>query len=288
MRNQSRRNSILYISVVLCGLFQRCMKAPVNPPGMPGSGPTITHVLATVTNANLFNSLINRTGLDTTLNGTGPFTVFVATDTAFKLLGLDSAVLSNTPDSFLFRVLSYAIIDGSSLGTATLPAGPDSKIITAGGDSIYVSNGINGIYVNGIPVVQPNVAASNGTINVLLSPLIPPSGTLLQTLQADTIYSFMSAAIARASEGSTNLDSLLASSPFTFFVPTNSSFQAVGYSTINDINNANPDSLANLVTCHIVPLRIFSSDFTQIDHPYPEWYNTGYLTRCYYWNKGER
>jgi uncharacterized surface protein with fasciclin (FAS1) repeats len=267
MRDRSGIRSILYIFAIVCGLFQGCAKTPTFPPGSGSQGNTITQVLSTFTNASLFYSLVKRTGFDTTLNETGPFTVFAATDTAFKALGLDSLVLLNTPDSFLYRVVSYAIIDGSSLGSATLPVGPNAKIITAGGDSIYVSQYGNGIFVNGIIVSQANVSASNGTINALVSPLIPPSGTLLQTLQADTIYSFMAAAIARASLGSTNLDSLLTFSPYTIFVPVNSAFQAVGYSTINDINSANPDSLASLVSCHILAQRLFSSDFNQMSTP---------------------
>jgi len=267
MRNRFRATIIFFISALLYCFLPECTKAPIAPPPTTGTGNTITQVIASFTNTKLFNDLINKAGLDSTLSGTGPFTVFIATDSAFDLLGLDSMVINNTPDSFLFRLGSYAIIGGLSLGSANLPTGPDAKIITAGGDSIYVSNGINGIFVNGIPVTQPNVPASNGTINGILSPLVPPNGTLLQTFQLDTIYSYMSAAIARASQGSTNLDSILTYSPFTVFVPTNSAFQAAGYSSINDINSADPDTLANLVANHILPTRLFSSDFTQTNEP---------------------
>jgi uncharacterized surface protein with fasciclin (FAS1) repeats len=267
MRNLYRPPVLLYILVIFSGLFQGCAKSPVMSSSSTGSSNTITQVIETTTNATLFDSLINKTGLDTTLSGTGPFTVFISTDTGFEAAGYNSSIISNTAESVLFQLTTYAIIDGSSLGIASLPSGPDSKIITAGGDSIYVTNNSNGIFVNGIQVTETDVPASNGTINAVMYPLIPPAGTLLQILQTDTAYSFMSAAIARASQGSTNLDSILTVSPFTIFIPVNSSFQAVGYATINDINNADPDTLANLVSYHIVPQRIFSSDFAQNFEP---------------------
>jgi uncharacterized surface protein with fasciclin (FAS1) repeats len=266
MRIQSMPRNILALSLASCGFLTSCIKGAVNPPSTTNTS-SITQVIENATNDSLFTSLIKKTGLDSTLKGTGPFTVFLSTDTSFKAAGFNAAYISNTADSILFRMATYAIIDGSSLGSLNLPVGPDAKIITAGGDSIYVSNSPNGIYVNGIFVTETDVAASNGTINILLSPLIPPQGSLLQTLQADTNFSFMSAAITRASQGSTNLDSILLGSPYTIFVPVNSSFQSVGYSTLSDINNANPDSLASLVTCHILAQRLFSSDFIQINEP---------------------
>lgn len=36
-----------------------------------------------------------------------------------------------------------------------------------------------------------------------------------------------------------------------------------GYLTMDSINSANPDSLANLLTYHILPGRVFTSDFAR-------------------------
>ena len=48
--------------------------------------------------------------------------------------------------------------------------------------------------------------------------------------------------------------------PHSRFLRTNSAFQAAGYTTISDINNANPDTLAKILTYHILKGRLFSSD----------------------------
>lgn len=265
MSIQVKSSMICFLLFAFSIFLQGCMK-PGSYPGPIGTGKTITQLLATASNASLFDSVIHKSGLDSTLNGTGPFTVFVPTDAAFVLSGLNSSIISNTPDSVLFRMGSYAIIDGLALGSANLPPGPDSKVITAGGDSVYITNNSSGIYVNGIPVTQSDVAATNGIINTLYLPVLPPNGTLLQIVGSDTAYSFMSAAISRVSQGATNLDSILAGSPYTIFIPTNSSFAASGFPTINDINAANPDSLAKIITYHIVAQREFSSDFGPINN----------------------
>jgi uncharacterized surface protein with fasciclin (FAS1) repeats len=258
---------VLCLTLALALLFQGCMK-----PGIPSGnqnppGNSITHLIESINNSTLYDSLIHKTGLDTTLNLAGPFTVFIATDTALELAGLNAAVISNTPDSILYRLATYSIIYGVALGAANLPSGPDAKVVTAGGDSIFISNSYYGIFINGIPVTESDVDASNGIINSIQHPLIPPVGTLMQTLQLDTAYSFMAAAITRASQGTNDLVDKISSSPFTLFVPVNSSFQALGYNTVNDINNADPDSLAKIISYHIVPQRVFTSDFTLINQP---------------------
>lgn len=65
---------------------------------------------------------------------------------------------------------------------ANVPAGPDAAMPTAGGDSVYVTNNSKGGYINGIKVVTPDVAASNGVIHVIGRVLLPPSGILFRWL----------------------------------------------------------------------------------------------------------
>jgi uncharacterized surface protein with fasciclin (FAS1) repeats len=91
---------------------------------------------------------------------------------------------------------------------------------------------------------------------------MPATANILQIVQTDTALSFLAAAISRASQGNMKVDSLLAGSgPFTIFGPMNSAFQAsMGYSTISAINTANPDTLAKIITYHILAGRFFSSD----------------------------
>lgn len=103
--------------------------------------------------------------------------------------------------------------------------------------------------------------ASNGVIHVINGVLMPPAGNLVQVAQADTNFSYLVAAVVRASQGSTNVAQVLSGSgPFTLFAPTNSAFRAAGFATINDINNADPNTLAAILTYHVVSGRVFSCD----------------------------
>jgi uncharacterized surface protein with fasciclin (FAS1) repeats len=207
---------------------------------------------------------MSRTGLDTTLNGTGPFTVFVPTDTAFGTVGVTGASLANFPPDSLRRWLLYHTIAGTQLITSSFPSGPNSKIIMANGDSIFVSNGQGGFFVNGIPVESADIIASNGVIQAITQqPLLPARGSLMELIQQDTSYSYLVAAVLRASQGTTDVQTLLSkAAPYSLLAPINSAFRTGGYNTVTDINNAVPDTLANLILYHIIPARLFTSDIS--------------------------
>ena len=48
--------------------------------------------------------------------------------------------------------------------------------------------------------------------------------------------------------------------PGSLFAPNNQAFQAAGYPDTNSINAISPDSLWNVLTYHLVPARMFTSD----------------------------
>ena len=147
---------------------------------------------------------------------------------------------------------------------ANVPAGPDAAVPTAGGDSVYVTNNSKGGYINGIKVVTPDVAASNGVIHVIGRVLLPPSGNIVQVAQSDTSISYLVAVVLRASRGNSNVAQVLSGNgPYTVFAPVNDdAFRAAGFPTINDINSTEPNTLASILTYHVIGSRIFSSDLT--------------------------
>jgi uncharacterized surface protein with fasciclin (FAS1) repeats len=46
--------------------------------------------------------------------------------------------------------------------------------------------------------------------------------------------------------------------PFTIFAPNNAAFIAAGYPTIQSINSANPNVLANILNYHVIQGRVFT------------------------------
>jgi len=250
---------LLISSVILCFTIPGCNPTNISSGITPGSS-TITSVLENATNTTVFVSLMKRTGLDSVFNSPGPFTVFVPVDNAFTGSGITDSILNSYSDSAVRQILLYHTI-AAGLLSSRFPPGPNGKLVTANGDSVFVTVNSTGVFVNGIPVAAADIIASNGAIDAMPQVLIPATGSILQTIQADTSFSFLVAAITRASQGSLLIDSMLSTGgPYTLLAPGNNAFRNAGYATTDSINNANPDSIANIVLYHIIPNRMFTSD----------------------------
>lgn len=259
------RNVIL-VSFSLCSaiVFSGCLKTnDTTSPVTPNS--TIREIISKASGLTIWNAALSRTTLDASLAGAGPFTVFVSTDDACTATGFTSAYLNSLTADKLDSLLKYSVL--TTPYTASLfPAGPNASLTTANGDSVFVTSNLNGVFVNGIQITQPDVSASNGVIHALYTPLVPPVGNLLYLINADTTLSYLQAAIAKVSLSNSSLSDLLTTQGIhTLFAPTNNAFRAAGYATVDSVTNSNTDSLYNLITYHLVNKRYFSSDFVQND-----------------------
>jgi uncharacterized surface protein with fasciclin (FAS1) repeats len=232
------------------------------------SSSSISAIIKNGNNLTILDTILVKTGYFAVLDSvnpnasiTAPYTLFTATDADFATAGIVDSTLYKFPTAALNRLLLYSLISGYGLTSATLPKGPNAKIPTAGGDSVFVTVNTNGIFVNGVQVSQPDIIAANGVLHAMSAVLIPPAGSIYQTLQRDSTLSFFVAALNRTGA---NLDSMLSSGGiYTLFVPTNSAFPAYNSndSSIAVINGLNTDSLTALINRHIVQGRVFSSDF---------------------------
>ena len=224
---------------------------------------TIGAQVAGGTNFTLLAAAATKAGLVNTLESAGPFTVFAPTDSAFNASGITSSTISSLSAGVLNTILLYHTL-ASKVTSTQVPAGPDAKVVTAGGDSIFVTNNSNGVFVNGVKVLTANLPASNGVIHTIGRVLIPSFGqNLVQVLSADTSFSFLVAAVVKASTGSTNVAAVLSSGGiFTVFAPTNNAFRAAGFPDTASINAAAPNVLTNILTYHVIAGRVFSSDLT--------------------------
>jgi uncharacterized surface protein with fasciclin (FAS1) repeats len=254
--------------ILVCGfLGQGCTKTPAST-NVPTNTSTITTIIHSATNTTLLAKALTSTGLDSIFNQPGPYTFFVLTDNVLAASGINDSVLNSYPDSVLRNLILYHTLAGEAVLSANFPAGPNAPIIMANGDSVFATINGNGLFINGYQVTAPDVAASNGLLDVISHILFPAKGTILQTLQQDSAFSLLLAAINRASQGSSNMDSILSGNgPFTLFAPVNTAFNAAGYASINDINNADPDSLANIISYHLLTRRYFTSDMVIGDTP---------------------
>ena len=263
------------VGILFCLIVASCKKdSTTNNP--PPAGTTITDVVAANSSFTILNKAIVKADLGTTLSGTGPFTVFGPTDSAFNVSGIQSTDIDTMSADRLKNILLYHTIPSKILA-ADVPAGPNAKVVTSSGDSVFVTKNAQGVYVNGVPVTQADISASNGVIHAIGGVLMPPTGDLVHTIAADTSLSFLNAAIIRASQGTTDLATVLATGGiYTVFAPTNQAFRNAGYADIDAINAVEPNVLAPILTYHTLWGRTFSSDL--VDGATPATVNGGTLT----------
>ncbi len=227
---------------------------------------TITGKVVADASFSLLEKSVVKANLQSTLSGTGPFTVFAPNDAAFAASGITSTAIDGFTEAQLQRLLLYHTL-AAKVMAADVPAGPNAKVNTANSpaDSIFVTKNSAGVYVNGIKVVAADVSASNGVIHVLEKVLLPPSGNMVATAQAndggDTGLDSLVVAVVRADAAAPGLITLLNSNTLTVFAPTNKAFRdlltALSLTSINDIPIA---TLQAVLTYHVKAGRAFSSD----------------------------
>ena len=225
---------------------------------------TITNVVVGNASFSVLKEAVVKAGLDGTLSGTGPFTVFAPDNTAFAAAGITSATVTALSPAALSELLLYHTI-GANIPAASVPAGPNAKVVTAGGDSVFVTKNASGVYVNGIKVVTADVAADNGVIHVLAKSLNKPSGNIVATAQAaGSGLDSLVKAVVRANNapgGDPTLITTLSTATITVFAPTNAAFtQLLGALSLTDINQIPVATLLAVLRYHVVGGRAFSSD----------------------------
>ncbi len=264
------------VGILFCLIVASCKKSTSSNTTPPPAGTTITDVVAANSSFTILNKAIVKADMGTTLSGTGPYTLFGPTDSAFNVSGIQSTDIDTMSADHLKAIVSYHTLP-SKMMAADMPAGPNAKVLTSTGDSVFVTKNASGVFVNGVPVTQADIAASNGVIHAIGGVLIPPTGDLVHTIAADTSLSFLNAAIIRASQGTTDLATILASGGiYTVFAPTNEAFRAAGYANIDAINAVEPNVLAPILTYHALWGRTFSSDL--VDGATPATVNGGTVT----------
>lgn len=230
---------------------------------------TITDVVVKNDNFSTLESAVIKANLQGTLSGTGPFTVFAPDNNAFTASGITSAVLNSLTQAQVSNIILYHAL-GSKIVAADVPAGPNAKVVTASGDSVFVTRNAAGVFVNGIKVTSADVGADNGVIHVIGRVLLPPSGNIVETAAASGLDSLVKA-VTRATSapgGDPALASTLSTAKLTVFAPTNAAFtQLLGALSLTDINQIPVSTLLAVLRYHVVAGRAFSSDLSNGNLP---------------------
>lgn len=132
-------------------------------------------IVDTAVSAGSFKTLttaLEAAGLVETLKSKGPFTVFAPTDAAFAKLpkGTLTSLLMPANKQKLKSILTYHVVAGNVKATDVIKL---SSAKTLNGQSITIKVVGGKVFINDATVVKADIAATNGTIHVIDTVLMP-------------------------------------------------------------------------------------------------------------------
>jgi len=205
------------------------------------------------------NSLVAalaHANLVSTLEGTGPFTVFAPTDQAFADAGIDLADF-DTPEEndTLANILLYHVVAGSVASNAVT----DGMLATmANGDRAKFGLDAGTVSIGTATVTTADVQASNGIIHVIDQVLMPPAD--LTTIAMGTgIHDTLVSAVMQADL----VPTLTGPGPFTLFAPTDQAFAQAGIDLVSLDSPEGKVLLEEILLYHVISGDVPSTDIDE-------------------------
>lgn len=133
------------------------------------------NIAETAAATGMFNTLLaaaKAAGLDDELMSEGPLTVFAPTDEAFAKLpaGTVENLLKPENKDMLVKILTYHVVSGNVKAADVVKM---DKATTLQGQEVMIKAKKGKVMINNATVVKADVAASNGTIHVIDTVLMP-------------------------------------------------------------------------------------------------------------------
>lgn len=241
--------------IALCSLVVSCSNdsSSSNNPG------TIAEIASSNANLSTLVSALNKTGLTSTFNSAGDYTVFAPTNDKFQdfLTANGFADLDAVPVPLLKEILRNQVVTGSfysdELTTGyvkTLAKGDASATNTL---SMFIEVGstvkLNGGGSNGgATVVTADIEASNGVIHIVDHVIGLP--TVVNHAIANPNFTTLIGLVSDAGLVPT-LDGT-AGSPFTVFAPTNTAFTTFETQNPGVLAGLTSTQVASVLTYHVV------------------------------------
>ncbi|NRD19875.1 fasciclin domain-containing protein [Winogradskyella eckloniae] len=237
------------------------------------TAPTTVVDIALENNLTSLAAALTATDLVTTLQGSGPFTVFAPSNEAFADLltatGLDLDNLSTAEEDLVRNILLNHVIIGETINSTTL-ANAGSGYVNTGATgpnganlSLYFKT-TSGVMINGSSTVtNADNIASNGIVHIVDEVIgLPTIATFATTNPAlDTLV----AALAYADSGTPTVPYITTVSdatagPFTVFAPTNDAFSdLLAELNVSALSDLGTDTVDAVLLYHIVNANVQSS-----------------------------
>jgi uncharacterized surface protein with fasciclin (FAS1) repeats len=136
---------------------------------------TLNDIVDTAIAAGNFNTLVaavQAAGLEDTLRGPGPFTVFAPTDAAFANLpaGTVDALLLPENQAQLQNILLYHVVSGEFKASDVVQR---TSLTTVQGQNITITVNNGSVMIDNANVTTTDIACSNGVIHVIDAVILP-------------------------------------------------------------------------------------------------------------------
>jgi uncharacterized surface protein with fasciclin (FAS1) repeats len=167
---------VVPLVIAACGSTTDEAAAPMT---SPSPSPTMAQkdIVDTAVGAGSFTTLVSAVqaaGLEETLRGEGPYTVFAPTDDAFAAVPKETldALLAD-PKGALTDVLTYHVVPGKVMST---DLSDGMMVDTVNGAQLKVTVKDDGtVMINDATVTTADIETSNGVIHVIDTVLVPAS-----------------------------------------------------------------------------------------------------------------
>ena len=211
------------------------------------------------TNSGVHDSLVAalaHADLVTTLQGSGPFTVFAPTDAAFAAAGIDLADFDTDEENATLRdILLYHVYSGQ-VESSAVTDGLSVEMINGDDVTFSVVDGV--VSIEDATVTTPDVMSSNGVIHIIDKVLTPPADLI--DIPAVATSTGIHTALVEALIQADLVTTLQGTGPFTVFAPTDAAFSAAGIDLATFDTPEEIAALSDILLYHVVAGATYSTD----------------------------
>lgn len=165
--------AVASLGVVACGSSDSETTASTTATTTAMTDETIAAVATGNKDLSTLVAALTAADLVTTLEGTGPYTVFAPTDAAFSdIQSTVDTLLEPGNKTDLQQVLTYHVVPGTYTA-ADLTDGQKLKTVEGQDLTVSIKDGV--VKVNDATVEATDITASNGVVHVINKVLVPPA-----------------------------------------------------------------------------------------------------------------
>ena len=213
---------------------------------------TVVDVVVNSPDHNTLETAVLAAGLEGTLSGEGPFTVFAPTDAAFAAVDPDvlNSLLAD-PQGALTDVLTFHVVAGVAESSNVSDGTAISSLL---GQNLTFSFNDDGVFINDAMITVLDIKTDNGVVHVIDAVLIPEpranrvEGTIMDVVSTSPVHTQLDALIRAAGLD----DELSSDGPFSLFAPTDDAIAALPSEVTSALLADPTGALADVLLYHAV------------------------------------